>query len=129
MRPADFICQQLFHFIFFFTSLRVKMAAWNLLEYTHCNSQYFNLFEHFLKKLKTKQFDFKFPDPVSLPTQRVFTRIANFLPWIQSKLANQCMCKPKNYVKNDTLSVETSKKPTDLSLLSTANRTCNCGNY
>lgn len=33
----------------------------------------------------------------------IYTRVANFLPWIQKKLASQCMCTPKNGVRTGFL--------------------------
>lgn len=33
----------------------------------------------------------------------IYTRVANFLPWIEKKLASQCMCSPKNGVRTGFL--------------------------
>lgn len=58
-----------------------------------------------------------------------YTRVADFLPWIQSKLANQCMCKPKTTIQSGTVQeIEVAKNPTDLCLQPAKNSTCDCGN-
>lgn len=33
----------------------------------------------------------------------IYTRVSNFLPWIQKKLGSQCMCKPKKGVRTGFL--------------------------
>ncbi|XP_055308604.1 ovochymase-2-like [Sitodiplosis mosellana] len=57
----------------------------------------------------------------------VYTRVANFLPWIQSKLTNKCMCAPKESKQNKDLNkIEVPKKQTGMCLEPPANSSCNC---
>ncbi|XP_055308362.1 transmembrane protease serine 11F-like [Sitodiplosis mosellana] len=72
-------------------------------------------------------------------TPPVFTRVANFLPWIQSKMTDQCMCASKNIIRNNSSEkletsknqekLENPKEQTDLSLQPVKNGSCACGNY
>lgn len=31
----------------------------------------------------------------------IYTRVANFMPWIENKLAGQCLCQPKKTVRTN----------------------------
>lgn len=65
----------------------------------------------------------------ALGTPIVYTRVADFVPWIQSKLTDQCMCSPKTGTKNDSLDkLPTEKKPTDVYLQPAKNSSGECGN-
>lgn len=58
----------------------------------------------------------------TLETPIVYTRVADFVPWIQSKLTNQCMFPPKNASKNVYLEkLPTAKKTVE-------NSACDYGN-
>lgn len=42
----------------------------------------------------------------------IYTRVSNFLPWIEKKLGSQCLCKPKKGVHTGSLDSILEKQKT-----------------
>lgn len=63
----------------------------------------------------------------------VYTRVANFLPWIQNRLVNKIMCVPENSTKyeNESKEVKVVESQADY-CFQTSNTSCansDCGKY